>query len=96
MSGVSFATCSRLRALDFVRAAFPGALVTDTPESAGPMLDVFESDIYRITDPAMHGRASVIPGCRYDSASEAERAEALGKIQAANAAIARATAQDEV
>jgi hypothetical protein len=57
-----FATCERGRALGFIQQVYPSKPITDTPESAGPLLDLVERDIVRIQDPMMHGsRIAVSP-----------------------------------
>lgn len=52
---IEFATCERHRALAFIKAVYPSKEITDTPESAGPLLDLVERDIVRIQDPMMYG-----------------------------------------
>ena len=51
----SFATCDRKCALEFIKKVYPSKDITDTPESAGKLLDFVEKDIVRIQDPMMHG-----------------------------------------
>lgn len=59
---IEFATCERKRALEFIQRVYPSKAITDTPESAGPLLDLVERDIIRIQDPAMYGnRIGVSP-----------------------------------
>jgi len=59
---IEFATCERRRALGFIQAVYPSKTITDTPESAGPLLDLVEKDIVRIQDPALYGgRIAVSP-----------------------------------
>ena len=53
--GIEFATCERQRALGFIKAVYPSKSITDTPDSAGPLLDLVEQDIVRIQDPMMYG-----------------------------------------
>lgn len=86
----SFATCERNRALAFMQAVEPGAGLTDTPESAGPVLDLVERDVLRVQDPLMHGKQiAVIAGMKYTDAHDAEIQPAvkvlLGAITAARA-----------
>lgn len=58
----SAATCVRSSALGFLKKVYPSKGITDTKESAGPLLDFVEQDIVRIQDPLMHGdRIEVIP-----------------------------------
>lgn len=60
--GIEFATCERQRALGFIQAVYPSRIITDTPDSAGPLLDLVEQDIVRIQDPMMYGnRIEVSP-----------------------------------
>lgn len=76
---IMFATCERKRALEFLQAVYPSKEITDTPESAGPLLDFVEQDIVRIPDPMMHGkRIEVIPGKKW-----VEDADTRSKIVAA-------------
>lgn len=66
MSGFSFATCERGRALEFLKQIYSRP-ITDTPDSAGPLLDFVERDVVRVQDPMMHGRTpQVIPGTHWD------------------------------
>ena len=59
---MQFATCSRKSALGFLKKLYPDSEVSDTPESAGPVLDYVEQDIIRIPDPYMHGsRVAIYP-----------------------------------
>lgn len=65
----NFATCERHRALGFIQRVYPSKDVTDTPESAGPLLDFVEKDIVRIQDPTMHGsNIEVIQGTHWEDA----------------------------
>ena len=59
---MQFATCNRVSALDFIRRACKDDSITDTPESAGVLLDFVENDIVRIQDPMMHSGVQVVPG----------------------------------
>ena len=34
---------------------YPSKVITDTPDCAGPLLDLVEKDIVRIQDPMMYG-----------------------------------------
>lgn len=64
---INFATCDRKRALEFIQKVYPSKTITDTPESAGPLLDFVEKDIVRIQDPIMYGnRIEVIPSKNWD------------------------------
>lgn len=62
----SFATCNRSSALSFLQRVCPSKGITDTPDSAGPLLDLVEKDLVRVQDPMMHGnRIAVIPGKKW-------------------------------
>lgn len=52
---IEFATCERNRALGYIQKVYPSKDITDTPDCAGPLLDLVERDIVRIQDPAMYG-----------------------------------------
>jgi len=63
---IEFATCNRSDALQFLQDVYPTSHIVDTPESAGPLLDLVEKDLIRIRDPAMYGsRIGVIPGTKF-------------------------------
>lgn len=65
--GFEFATCNRNRALEFIQYIYPEKGITDTPESAGPLLDFVEQDIVRVQDPAMHGSTiNISPATNWD------------------------------
>lgn len=66
----SFATCCRNSVLEFIKSQYKSVEITDSPESAGPLLDLVEKDICRITDPRMHGRAEVIQGKNFMGETE--------------------------
>jgi len=60
---IEFATCEKKRALEYIQKVYPSKIITDTPDSAGPLLDYVEKDIIRIQDPLMYGNSiQVIPG----------------------------------
>ena len=62
MTNIEFATCERNRALGFLKQVYPSKEITDTPDCAGPLLDLVERDIVRIQDPMMYGnRIEVSP-----------------------------------
>jgi hypothetical protein len=64
---IQFATCERWRALGFIKKVYPSRTIEDTPECAGPLLDLVEKDIVRIQDPMMYGtRIEVVPGKKWD------------------------------
>lgn len=64
---IEFATCERHRALEFIQRVYPSKTITDTPESAGKLLDYVEKDIVRIQDPMMYGNAiQVSPATHWD------------------------------
>jgi hypothetical protein len=63
---ISFATCERKRALGYIQKVYPSKKITDSPESAGPLLDFVEQDMVRIQDPFMYGnRIQVVPGKKW-------------------------------
>lgn len=53
---IEFSTCERNRALQYIQKVYPSSVVTDTPDCAGPLLDLVEKDIVRIQDPMMYGQ----------------------------------------
>lgn len=72
--GIYFATCERKRALEFIKKVYPGRTITDTPDSAGQLLDFVEKDIVRIQDPMMHGnKIEVIPGKNWNEDPETRK-----------------------
>lgn len=66
---IHFATCNREVALEFLQKLYPSTKVEDTPEDAGPLLDLVEKDIVRIQDPNYHNPAKVIPATHWAEAS---------------------------
>lgn len=70
---IEFATCERSRALGFLQRVYPKATITDSKESAGPLLDLVEADVVRIQDPTMYGnQIAVRPGKNWDEGRRAE------------------------
>ena len=62
---IEFATCERKRALEFIQRVYPSKKITDTPDCAGPLLDLVEKDIVRIQDPMMYGdRIAISPNAK--------------------------------
>lgn len=61
-----FATSMRDMALGFIRYENPGKEIEDTPESAGPLLDLVQADVIRIQDPKFHQPCQVVPGMKWD------------------------------
>lgn len=57
---IEFATCKRQTALEFIKRVYPSKDITDTPECAGPLLDLVEKDIVRIQDPMMYGNTIAV------------------------------------
>jgi len=57
---IEFATCERKRALEFIQKVYPNKVITDTPNCAGPLLDLVEKDIVRVQDPMMYGNSIAI------------------------------------
>jgi len=63
---IQFATCERNRALGFIQKVYPSKTITDTPESAGPLLDFVEQDLVRVQDPMMYGsQIQIVPGSKW-------------------------------
>ena len=63
---IEFATCERRRALGYIQQVYPSQTITDTPDSAGPLLDFVEEDLVRIQDPFMYGgNIQVVPGKKW-------------------------------
>ena len=62
----SFATCDRNIALEFLQKYYPEKNISDSINSAGPLLDFVEQDIVRIQDPMMHSNAQVIASTNWD------------------------------
>lgn len=63
---VEFATCERQRALRYIQHVYPSKTVTDTPDSAGPLLDLVEQDVVRVQDPQMYGpMIAIVPGDKW-------------------------------
>jgi len=68
---IEFATCERKRGLEYIQRVCPSKAITDTPESAGPLLDFVEQDLVRIQDPFMYGnRIAVVPGKKWTEDTE--------------------------
>jgi hypothetical protein len=68
---IDFATCERNRALSYIQKVYPSKEITDTTESAGPLLDMVEEDLVRIQDPMMYGnQIQVIPGKKWTESDE--------------------------
>jgi hypothetical protein len=83
MTGIRFETCDRRRALEFLRKFYPSAEVEDTEESAGPVLDMVERDVFRIPDPDVHGyRATVYPSANWGTVAEGEPLRVLSEFHA--------------
>ena len=72
-TGFHFATRDRARALAFIQKVYPSKVITDTPECAGPLLDLVEADIVRVQDPLMHGaNIEVIPATNWKEEHRAD------------------------
>jgi hypothetical protein len=76
-----FATCERKRALEFIQRVYDHD-ISDTPESAGPLLDLVAQDLVRVQDPMMHGTSpQVVPGTKWvESAEMREKVVAACKL----------------
>lgn len=68
---IQFATCDRNRALGFLQKLYPSYPVSDTPESAGPLLDLIQADKVRVTDPDCH-TGMIVPGTHWNEESRAD------------------------
>ncbi len=73
--GISFATCDRKNALGFIQKVYPNKNITDSADSAGPLLDFVEKDIVRIQDPMMHGTSIQVEAGKNWVEDESIRAE---------------------
>lgn len=73
---IHFATCERGRALKYLNG-FRSREVLDTPDDAGPVLDLVEADIIRIPDPEFHPKGGVRPGNKWDNSRRAEITKTL-------------------
>lgn len=66
---IEFATCERSSALKFIQRVYPNYTISDTPDSAGPLLDLVERDVMRVQDPSMYGnRIAIVPGNNFTEA----------------------------
>lgn len=84
-----FATCERNRALHFLQTVAPDDGIADTPESAGPLLDLVEQDLLRVQDPLMHGNMiAVVAGAKYDDSHE-EKVQAVASQFMRTISVAR-------
>lgn len=90
-----FATCDRKRALKFLQKFYPSRDLHDTPDSAGPLLDLVEKDVIRIPDPDFHPDGTVCASKAFDSVGEAAVLEVFASFNAATRA-ASATPPAEV
>lgn len=78
---IEFATYERRRALEYIQRVYTSKTITDTPNSAGPLLDLVEADIVRIQDPAMHGnQIAVSPNASNWKEEHRERVIAACKL----------------
>jgi hypothetical protein len=71
MTIVLFATCERDTALQFLAKLYPSRNIEDSRESAGPLLDLVEADVIRISDPHYHD-GQIVAGKNWDEAKRAE------------------------
>jgi hypothetical protein len=70
---VQFATCERHSALKYLQHVYPSKVVTDTPDCAGPLLDLVARDVMRVQDPHMYGnRIAIVPGNKFDESQRDE------------------------
>lgn len=75
-----FATCDRNMGLRFLRKARPSGAFEDTPESAGPFLDLIVQDVIRIQDPDFHPACEVVPGKKWSEDRRSEVVEICTKM----------------
>lgn len=81
MTFINFATCERGDALRYMQTASPADDITDSPECAGPVLDLVERDVLRVQDPLMHGsRIAIIAGKAYSDSDEAAVSAAVNVL----------------
>ena len=84
---INFATCNRSDALRFLKAVYKSRVVEDSPDDAGPVLDLVEKDIVRIQDPMMHsinGTIQAIPGTYWDESKRPEVTEVFRRFHERN------------
>lgn len=78
---IEFATCDRARALKYIQEVYPSKTITDTPDSAGPLLDLVEKDIVRVQDPMMYGsRIAISPNANNWNESYRDQVVAACKL----------------
>lgn len=81
MTFVQFTTCNRKSALEYIQKIYPSHRIEDSPESAGPILDLVEKDIVRIQDLMMYGsQIQIIPGTNWVE-DESERSKVVDICQ---------------
>jgi len=63
---ISFATCCRKTALEYIQWVYPNRSIEDSPKSIGLLLDLVSKDVIRIQDPMMYGnRIGVVEGKKF-------------------------------
>jgi len=73
-----FATCERSRAKEFIQSVYPSYLVVDSGKTK-EFLDVLEEDIVRVTDPSVHGRATIVSGKNWNEDRDRDRVSQLSQ-----------------
>ncbi len=74
----AFATCERLRALEFLKKLYPSDVVEDTDESVKDLLDIIEADEIRVCDSDCHG-GQIIQSYNWNDTTHARATAALQK-----------------
>lgn len=69
---IQFATCDERRARGFIQSVYPSYEVDFEAPAVATMLDLIRRDAVRVTDPAMHGRAAIVPSLGYTVAMHDE------------------------
>ena len=65
--GFCFVVRKREEALLAIKKVYPGKEITDSPDSAGELLDFVEKGVISIMDPSFHGsQIEVMPGKNWD------------------------------
>ena len=85
-----FATCERHTAMRWLAHLYPSYKIEDSPDCAGPLLDLVAADVLRVSDPMMGTRAAVLPGNKWDSRYQKATEKALDGFTASLAGRKRA------
>lgn len=68
---IRFETCERKTALRYLQHFYPNRKLEDTGKTKA-VLDLVESDIFRIPDPKFHPGGQVYPGKNWDELNKEE------------------------